>query len=246
MSVLLKLREKFGKHSLKLAMYKKMAGASVDQGTVTEVLRTCLPKAKFSDKTWTTYSNRLSNLFTHTGYFVRVGSQIVVQDLGAPIADRESYARKGKKRGVVFSAPASPATVCDALEAIESVNKLKVAISNGYRNSLTVLKRFELISIDEDIISINVPSIKKYGGYKEAVWTSAKNEPVIGKCIEKLNNEPSLSGYSLGEFVSKEYNNKWTKSSMQRNGNSLKQWSSWVKEGIATSVVPMPPGRIKQ
>jgi len=246
MSVLQKLREKFGKHSLKLAIYKKMAGATVDQNAVTLILRTCLPKAKFSDKTWTTYSNRLSNLFTHTGYFVRVGSQIVVQDLGAPIFDREIYARKGKKRGIIFSAPTSPAIVCEALEAIEKSNDFKVAVANGYRNALTVLKRFELISIKEDKITINNPSIKKYGGYKEAIWTSAKNEPVIGKCIEKLNQEPMVSGFSIGEFVAKEYNNGWTKSSMQRNGNSLRQWSNWVKEGTETSVVPPPPGRIKQ
>jgi Restriction endonuclease/Novel STAND NTPase 1 len=244
-SVLNKLREKLGKHSLKLAIYKEKAGKTIDQSAITTTLRRCLPKAKFSNKTWTTYANRLSNLFTHTGYFVRVGSQIVVQDLGTPITDTQSYARKGKKRGVVFSAPASPASVYETLKLLESNDDHKSLLAMGYRNSLTVLKRFELVLIADDKISINLPSIEKYGGYKEAVWTSAKNEPVIVKCLEKITQDSSISGFKLGEYISVEYNNKWTTSSMQRNGHSLKQWSAWIKEGIAKSQIPTPPGRVK-
>jgi hypothetical protein len=50
---------------------------------------------------------------------------------------------------------------------------------------------------------------------------------------------------TLGEYISIEYKNKWTTSSMRRNGNSLKQWSTWIKEGIAKFQIPVPPGRIK-
>jgi restriction endonuclease/conflict system STAND superfamily ATPase len=196
-SILIKLREKLGKHALKLAIYKEKVGQTIDQSIVTSTLRRCLPKRKFSDKTWNTYAKRLSNLFTHTGYFVRVGSQILVQDLGKPVTDYQSYSKKGKKRGVVFSASVSPASACETLKVLESNDDHKTLLANGYRNSLTVLKRFELLLITDDKVSINQPSIKKYGGYKEAVWTSAKNEPVIVKCLEKITQNPSISGFKL-------------------------------------------------
>lgn len=244
-SILLKLRETCGKHSLRLAMYKTMAGKTVNKSVVVETLRKCLPTARFSDRTWITYANRLSNFFAHTGYFVRAGRQIIVQDLGAPAIDWETLGRKGKTRGVVFTATASPASVCEVLKIIESSDDVKAIISNGYRNSLSVLKRFELVSVDDNKISLNVTSINKHGGYREAVWTSAKNEPVVVKCIEKLNSNPDITGPELGKFASIEYGMTWTPASMQRNGNSLKQWAGWVKDGISHSLIPTPPGRLK-
>lgn len=244
-SILQKLREKCGKHSLRLAMYKTMAGKTVDKNVVTETLRKCLPTASFSDRTWITYANRLSNLFTHTGYFVKAGSRITIQDLGAPAIGWDRLRRKGKTRGVVFPATASPASVCEVLKIIESSDDVKTIISNGYRNSLSVLKRFDLASVEGEKVSLNTTSIKKHGGYREAVWTSAKNEPVLVKCTEKLNGEPNITGPELGKFVSIEYGLTWTPASMQRNGNSLKQWASWVNEGISRSIIPAPPGRLK-
>ena len=244
-SILQKLREKFGKHALKLAMYKNRAGKTVDQDIVTETLKTCLPKAHFSDKTWATYSKKLSNFLFYTGYFVREGRQIVIQDIGITNIDRVGFTRKGKKKGSVFSATASPASVFETLKIIEDTGDFDAIISNGYRNSLTVLKRFELVSVNDKNVVLNIPLINEFGGYMEAVWTSAKNEPVIAKCIKKINQEPNILGHELGEFISNEYNLNWTAASMQRNGHSLKQWSIWVKEGIVNSSIPVPPGRNK-
>jgi hypothetical protein len=99
--------------------------------------------------------------------------------------------------------------------------------------------------VNKNKVMVNNQSIKKYGGYKEAVWTAAKNEPVVVKCIEKVIQEPSISGPKLGAFVSSQYDMGWTPASEQRSGNSLKQWSVWIKEGIDQSLIPTPPGRSK-
>lgn len=39
------------------------------------------------------------------------------------------------------------------------------------------------------------------------------------------------------------FNLTWAESSLKRNGNIFLQWSSWIKEGLETSLVPVPPGK---
>lgn len=230
-----------GKHSLKVLMYKNYAGKVVDKDVISEVLKACLPKVKFSEKTWKTYVNRMTNILLHMGYFVRAGSKFVVQDTGAPVSDKARLIREG----VVFPATASPASVCDLLVNIGKNDSIEFAMSNGYRNSLAVLKRFKLVTVNGGKIIINSQSVNKYGGYNEAVWSSAKSEPLVVKCIEKMNQDSGITGSELGKFVAAQYNMRWTPASMKRNGNSLRQWSGWVKEGMVTSPIPLPPGRTK-
>lgn len=244
-AALKKLREKFGKHALKLAIYKKAAGKTIDKSTIKATLKSCLPKASFSDRTWVSYTNRLSNFLTHTGYFVRAGKNFVVQDIGTPVVDRQNLGRKGKLRGVVFSASASPAAVCEALSFIEEGDNVDTLETKGYRNALFVLKRFELVTIIDGQLVLNKVSIGKYGGHVEAVWTSAKNEATVAKCVRKIIQEPGITGFELGRYVSDEYSRNWTPGSIQRNGNGLKQWSVWVKGGVEGSEIPTPPGRSK-
>ena len=239
-----KLREKFGNHAFKLAMYKKYSGKTIEQNTIYEVLKSCLPKARYSEKTWTVYGNRLTNFLVYSGYFVRAGNNIVVQDLGVSVTD-SGTSRKGKRRGAVFPANASPASICEVLELIKKINSITKINSLGYRNSLAVVKRFELVLVDKDEITLNTQSINKYGGINEAVWTSAKNEPVIASCIDYMKYNPVLSVIEVGRFVSSEYNLNWTEGSKKRNGGGLRQWSHWVKEGIDKSIIPPPTGRSK-
>ena len=239
------LREKMSKHALKISLYKNRSGQSISQNYIIETLKSCLPKATYNDKTWSIYSNRLIKILMSVGYLVNVGGKFVVQDTGSPILDRTKIGNRGKQRGFIFSATASPASVCDALNIISDNDCLNNLINNGYRNSLSVLKRFELISIVEESVTLNRVAIDKFGGFNEAVWTAAKNEPVIGDCIDFIQESPSISGPDLGEAISNKYGMGWTTGSVQRNGNSLKQWSLWVNEGVNTSNIPAPPGRKK-
>ncbi len=240
------LRCKLGKHSLKLILYKEKAGKVVSQAEIIQLLKLCLTKSKYSDTTWRTYTNKLINMFLQTGYLVRTGTKMVVQDTGAPRYEIEKYGRKGKRKGALFSATASPASVCDLLTLIKEESKLKKLNESGYRNSIAVLNRFDLIFIKEEDVELNEISIKKYGGLNEAVWTSCKNEPTVNVCIDFLDSNSRLTGPELGQLVSDKYGLKWTTASMQRNGNSLKQWANWVQQGIVESKVPVPPGRSKK
>jgi len=239
------LREKMSKHALKVLLYKNRPGQQVSQKYIVECLKNCLPKASYNDNTWSVYSNRLIRILMSTGHLVNVGGKYVVQDTGSPILDKAKIGNKGKQKGVVFTAAASPASVCEALSIVSKSGELEKLISKGYRNSLTVLKRFELVSVHENSVVLNTGAVDKFGGHDEAVWTSAKNEPVIGLCIEILQDRPKISTNELGELVSKQYQLSWTASSASRNGSGLKQWSLWIRNGIANSNIPEPPGREK-
>lgn len=237
---LMLLRSKLDKHSLKIALYKKMAGKTIEPHQIRETLISCLPKEKYGEKTWSTYSNRLTKFLMYAGFLSRAGDKTIVQDSGGPVLDRQELARRGKQRGKVFSVSASPYAVC---EAIELIKKGGVEPKNISRNALAVLKRFELVSIKGNKINLNNTSIDKYGGITEAIWSLAKNESSLARCIEILIKTPNITTKELAKQISDEFGLNWSEGSKTRNGGILKQWSGWVNEGIKTSTIPAPPGR---
>lgn len=234
------LRGKLDKHALKLSLYKKFAGKTIEPHYIKEALKSALPKAKFGEKTWATYSNRSINFLVYAGFLARAGQNVVVQDLGAAITDRDGLARRGKQRGKVFSVSVSPFSVCEAIDILAQGPKNQAAIN---RNAISVLKRFELVSIKNNIVTLNKMSIDKYGGGAEAVWAIAKNESSLIQCVEFMTIAPEIDNKELAEYISKELNLNWSKGSIKRNGGILKQWSGWIKEGIDKSCTPLPPCR---
>ena len=239
-SVLMRIREKIDKHSLKIALYRVHAGQTINKTEVASSLRDCLPGAKYSEKTWGIYVNRFINIFMSVGYLVGSGTRFTVQNSGSVVLNAK------KNRGSeVFSAMASPASVCDALALIQGNDSLKNANSQGYRNSISVLKRFNLIDVDSLTGKLNLPAIEKFGGLNEAVWTSAKNEVAVRRSISKIQEMPDISGPALGSFISQEFDLGWTPGSMARTGNALRQWANWIIEGAMISNIPTPPGRKK-
>lgn len=236
-SVLKLLREKLDKHSLKIAIYKKYAGRTIEFDVIRDTLISCLPKAKFDENTWITYSKRLINILIRVGFLSRAGENIIVQDIGSPLTDQENINRSGNKRSKVFSASVSPYAAFEALNLISKGN------NNVNRNALSVLKRLGLVSIMDAKIAINRESIEKYGGIKEAIWSTAKNEISLVKCMNLLNKSPDVSTRDLAEYISHEFNLNWSEGSKLRYGWVLMQWSEWVKNGTFTASIPIPPGR---
>lgn len=234
------LRDKINKHSFKISIYKKYSGKSIDHRALREVLESCLPKAKFSEKTWSTYTSRLINLLVYTGYLTRAGHRVIVQDLGTPSMNPDGTLKRRKPRGSVFSISASPYVVLETMQRIEAANGDPIELN---RNPLVVLKRFDLVIPTGSTPKLNHEAIYKYGGHLEAIWSLAKNEPSLARCVETIRQNPNVSPKELAKDISDKYQMNWAEGSLIRNGNILKQWSSWIKEGIDTSTIPTPPGR---
>ncbi|RGP85130.1 hypothetical protein BC355_15170 [Vibrio cholerae] len=239
-SILNNLRETLGKHSLKVVLFKNYSGKTISPSTLREAFKECIPKAKFGEKTWNTYSNRLTNYLIYSGYLLRAGNDVVVQDTGSAIQDRAGLARRGKQRGNVFSVSVSPFAACNA---INSIPYSGIKIGAIKRNELSVLKRFELVIVKDDVVFPNTESVDKSGGHKEAIWAAAKNESSLLRCVELLQEDPDIQGKTMASKISNEYNLNWSEGSKTRNGGILKQWSQWVKEGMEMSDIPTPPGR---
>jgi len=239
-SILNLLRKTLGKHSLKVALFKNYSGKTISSSAVRETFKECIPKAKFGEKTWNTYSNRLTNYLIYSGYLLRAGNDLVVQDTGTAILDRDGLARRGKQRGSVFSVSASPFA---AFTAISSISNLGSKIETIKRNELAVLKRFELVTVKNGVVFQNSDSISKSGGAKEAIWAAAKNEESLLRCIEIVQDKPDISAKDMAARISDEYSLNWSEGSKTRNGGILKQWSIWVKEGMELTEIPLPPGR---
>ena len=239
-SILNLLRETLAKHALKVALFKNHSGKTISVDTVREIFSDCMPKAKFSENTRNTYANRLTNYLIYTGYLLRAGSYLVVQDTGAPVLDRDGLSRRGNQRGKVFSVSVSPLATYIAFSNIPDDG---VTIQGIGRNELSVLKRFELVTVKNNIVFRNSESISKSGGTKEAIWAAAKNEKSLLRCIEIMQDNPDISSKDIAAKISDEYSLIWSEGSKKRNGGILKQWSLWIKEGIDFSNIPHPPGR---
>ncbi|HCE2702334.1 restriction endonuclease [Vibrio alginolyticus] len=240
------IREKLARHSFKLAIYKNFSGKVVTHKQLLETIKASMPKASHSDKTWSVYSRRLAKYLQLTGFLVQTGQDFTVQDSAIVAVSTEQFKvrHKGKQQSKVFSAPVSPHRAMQTFEAFKQGGNFAELEKQGHRNPLSVLKRFELIvkNADNDY-SINKALIDKHGGEVEALWVAAKNEPSVQKCLEYLSTDCSLNGAKVGELIAEDFNLSWKEGSMLRGGNSIRQWSLWVKQGIEESIIPTLPGR---
>lgn len=231
------LREKFQKHSLKVNIFKKYSGQTISKDLVRKSLKECLPKSKFSEKTWGAYTNRLIKYLMSCGFLSQTGTDFIVQDSGAVNLDGHEMVRRMRRRSHVFSNSCSPNIVLENLNMIP-IDGCKTEILKS--NALGVLNRFELVTVKAGIVYLRSDVISKSGGNKEAVWAAAKNEQSIQKCIALLKEDPQVNFKIIAERMSYEYKLNWSDASIMRNGNILKQWSLWVIEGIEGSNVPEP------
>lgn len=231
------LREKFEKHLFKVNVFKKYSGQTIGRDLLRKSLKECLPKSKFSEKTWGAYTNRLIKYMIYCGFLFQSGKYFVVQDSGSVNLDRYDMVRRNSKRSQVFSISASPNIV---LENMNMVNKNGCNTELLKRNAFSVLSRFGLVTTKNGVTYLKVDSISKSGGNKEALWAAAKNEKSIQQCIALLKEQPQISSKKIAKFISDEYMLNWSDGSILRNGNILKQWSVWVIEGIEASNIPEP------
>jgi len=237
--VLNQIRNQVERHSLKIMLYRNFQGQTIRKQEIADCLKQCFPDEKYTHKTWNIYVNRFLSIFLVVGFLVRVGSNFTVHDSGGVV----SNVSRISKRSEAFTAMASPAKVCKALEFAQNHNSFEESKNRGYRNALHVLGRFNLIDIRNGIIYVNKDVINRYRSINEAVWSSAKAEFSITICIKEIRRNQNISGNEIGKLISDEFSLNWTAASMTRTGAALKKWAMWIIEGSDGGNVPPPPGR---
>jgi len=246
--VLLCFREKFKRHAFTLALLKKPSNVIITIGDAIEVLKSVLPNRNFSTKTWRTYTIRLSRWLVQTGFLAHKGSGWICRDLGKVTPQNEAgrLAYGGRGRGKLFTAPASVASVEEALKWLlkrKSIGR-KEQLPDGFRNAFTILRRFQLIVLQDDIFVPNLATISKAGGPLESIWACAGLEDSIIEARKYIESNPSITGKDIGKYMNKKYYLSWRQGSEMRNGNGVKQWADWIIEGHKNANIPPAPGRL--
>ncbi|MGR4016498.1 restriction endonuclease [Vibrio harveyi] len=243
-NVLRAIREKFKKHAFTHAIKERTSNAILTENTLTEALKQLYPDSKYADKTWHTYTIRLCRWLELCGLIEKAGNSWLYKDVGDVITERSKTERR-RRKNQVFSAPSSPAVTLEALNWLNNAGKVQkdAKLPKGYRNALAVLKRFELICIEQGEYKINPDKLAKFSTFNEAIWMSANQESTLLDVVKLIETNESVSAADVGDFIADKYNLVWTDTSKIRNGGAIRQWSHWLYHGKINSEIPQCPGR---
>ena len=235
------------RHALTAILRQQRATARVTQEDMMLFLKRINPAAKHHSRTWLTYAIRMGQWLTITGYLKQLGNEWIFEDLGEI---QKEYSRRfadqtTRKRRVVFIGDAPPSRVIEALDYIKQhgPQPLMRMKSLGYRNACAVLYRFGLLEMTPEhnyrvpeSHFATVPSL-------HAVWEKSNEEETLLHVINLFREKPSATAIAVGREVAQVYERKWTRATLQRIGNALRQWALWLLQGEQTKSIPEPPGR---
>lgn len=242
--LLQKLRERFDSHSVKLELYKLPIGTLITAQQLINALKAVLPKANHDQKTWNAYAKRIARFLSLVGYLVPKTKSWTIRDLGSPVQDSSTLVRQKRLRGT-FAPLSSPANTLETLKLIEKTGTISDGFVKEHRNSIAILRRFQLISSSGSSLLINMAAIQRAGGQAEALWTAAKNEDTLMKCVRYLQGKSDASAKDLGVYISNIFDLRWVDASTVRYGNVLRQWAKWLDEGIDHVQLPTTRTRKK-
>ncbi|MCG7602065.1 restriction endonuclease [Halomonas sp. McH1-25] len=244
MGVLRAIREKFFKHAFTHAVKDKSAHSVATVNSLVESLKQLYPDNKYADKTWHAYTVRLCRWLELCGFIENTGNGWIYRDQGDVVTERAKSERRRRKSNI-FTAPASPGLALETLNWLikkGSVDK-DAEKPKGYRNALSVLKRFELIYVENDMYMVDIEKVNKFPEISEAIWISANLESVLLEVVRVLESDVEVSGKAIGEYIAEKHDLNWTEASKVRNGGAIRQWALWLFQGKLESKIPICPGR---
>lgn len=240
--ILRAIREKFSKHAFTYAIKDISSHSVANVSSLIDVLKQLYPDNKYADKTWHTYTVRLCRWLELCGFIESSGNGWFFRDQGGVVIERIQLERKRRKSNI-FTAPASPALALETLDWLiekRSVGKNE-AKPKGYRNALSVLKRFELIFVEDEKYFVDEAKMQKFPEKKEALWISANSEEVLLDAEKLLESDNKLSGKDIGDFIAEKHDLNWTEGSKVRNGGAIRQWALWLHQGRNSHEIPEFP-----
>ena len=248
LSLLEKAREKLIKHAFKIKLYKTPSNSQISTEQAVDFLKEVFPDRDFRENTWRTYTNRLCKWLFACGLLVQQNSVWVCRDLGKVNPNIQAR-RRGARHNVrssLFKAPASPKLVYESIFWLKEKQRLKRGneLPKGYRNSFSILTRFDIIRVDDEgFYKINANKVEEYDSELEAIFREAEKEAVLQEVKREINCNSLVSGLEVGQYLNKKYTLRWSEASSLRNGRAIKQWASWLLESEQQSSIKSPPGR---
>ena len=247
------LRNSLKNHALTISLHRLEAKEVVTVQDIIDLLREINPAAQHQHKTWKMYAERMAQLLSATGFCEPIGEGWQIEDRGEESISstnaliRRYYTRHPQqyRENTLFIGDTSPYRTVQALEWIltQPPQDWRGIVKAGHRNGARSLINLRLIHNERGKyhLQISVDNIRHE--LNEAIWLAVSKEPVMELVIELLHQKPTASGREVGELVASRYEREWTLASIERIGNSLRQWAAWLIDGRATDTVPEPPGR---
>ena len=242
--ILRAIREKFSKHVFTSALKESSLHSVSSTNSLIELLKQLYPANKYASKTWQAYTVRLCRWLELCGFLHSSKASWVYKDQGDVVSERTKIERK-RRNGNVFTAPASPSLTLEVLNWI--INKYSVGKTEdkpkGYRNAISILSRFEIITSESDKYIIDMEKVSKFPDSKALLWFSANSEEVLLEVVKLIETNQYISGKEIGDYIANEHNMVWTEASKLRTGGAIKQWASWLYQGKFYSEIPEIPGK---
>lgn len=244
-SILRVIRGKFKKHALTLSLKENASHSVLSLHGLIEIVKNLYPANNYADKTWHSYTVRLCRWLELCGFVEPKNNGWIYRDQDDVVSERIKSERR-RRKSKIFTAPASPALVLDALNWLAEKGEVGKDDEKpkGYRNALLVLKRFELVVLEGSNYKTDSAKVNKYNSYSEAIWISANSESILLEAVKLIEVNDLITGKDVGNFIASAYELSWTESSKERNGRAIKQWASWLYEGKIKSEIPPCPGRV--
>ena len=244
-SVLKRLRQTLANHAVTIYLRKLEKGTVISENEMIEILKRINPTAQHREGTWKAYKDRICQWLTATGYIEPTEEGWIIDDLGDINLDFTKISVGYYKEEHIFIGDSSPAYALKALKWLlanpNPVTSWSEFRANDLRNAAQTLRNLGIISKvnGEYVVKMRY---EKYSSPLEILWAASKNDGTLQKAKIFLKNNPSSSGRDLGRYLNKEFERAWSDSSIERIGNSLRQWAHWLILGDTSTGIPDPLG----
>jgi hypothetical protein len=246
-SILRRLRQSFASHAVTLNLKKLEKGFVVTQDEMVEILQQINPTAQHTARTWKVYSDRISQWLAATGYLSpdTEGFGMVVEDRGDINPEFAKISVGYYNEEHFFIGDSSPAYAMQALQWLmdnpNPVTSWSEFYSNGLRNAAQSLRNLGIIATIKGRYAVT-EAYRDYTLPLEILWKAANDDKTLQKAKNFLKKNPAGSGRELGIFLNKDFERNWSDASIDRIGNSLRQWAHWLILGEASKDIPDPLG----
>ncbi len=193
--------------------------------------------AAATEHTWEVYAQRMLRWFMGVGLIQPDGATYLLRE-GSQKGLRSQHLDSGnERRGEhLFLGESPPAKVVAALiEARErpTLSHSELSTRHG-RNAVRALRNLRLYG----------PSgISNLVNSTDAV-TLVQGAAAAGRAVDLarqlLADQPRITGEAIGEAISEKLGRDWSRGSMRRCGNALRQWAAWINasNGMVTGNDP--------
>lgn len=244
-SILRRARQTFANHAMVLILRKLEKNVVVNESEMIKVLKQINPTAQHQEQTWKMYASRMMQWLTATGYITPVQAGWSFEDRGDINPDFAKISVGYYSEEHFFIGDSSPAYALQALEWL--INNPKPVTSwsefheNNLRNAALSIRNLGII-VNFNGRYVITEKYKKYSSPLEILWAAALDDKTLQKAKKFLQENPLGNGRDLGKFLNKEFERNWSDGSIERTGNSIRQWAHWLLLGDTSGDIPDPLG----